>query len=155
MAGDALLHPVPVVAIALLVLNDHVLKEAWPGPLTGKLSDVAGLAFFPLALVSAWELLLAALRRWGGPSRPALVLAIAVTGAAFALVKTVPEATAAYEAILGALQWPFRVALAAIAGQLPPTPATVAAATDPTDLVALPGLALAWLVGRRRDAPTG
>ena len=31
------------VAIALLALNDHVLKSAWPGLVTGKLSDFAGL----------------------------------------------------------------------------------------------------------------
>lgn len=31
------------VAIALLALNDHVLKAAWPGWATGKLSDFAGL----------------------------------------------------------------------------------------------------------------
>ena len=36
-AGDALLSPLPCLAIALLLLNDHVLKAAWPGPVTGKL----------------------------------------------------------------------------------------------------------------------
>lgn len=31
------------VAVATLVLNDHLLKQTWPGWFTGKLSDFAGL----------------------------------------------------------------------------------------------------------------
>ena len=34
----------------LLALNDHVLKQAWPGWVTGKLSDVAGLVVAPAVL---------------------------------------------------------------------------------------------------------
>ena len=41
------MHPVALAAIAVLVVNDHVLKSAYPGWLTGKLSDIAGLVFFP------------------------------------------------------------------------------------------------------------
>ncbi|TCB96187.1 hypothetical protein E0H26_16325 [Micromonospora zingiberis] len=50
-----LIHPVTVAATALLILNDHVLKAAYPGWLTGKLSDVAGLVMAPplLALLLA------------------------------------------------------------------------------------------------------
>ncbi len=40
-------HPVTVVAALVLLLNDHLLKHAWPGPVTGKLSDVAGLVVAP------------------------------------------------------------------------------------------------------------
>ena len=43
----ALASPVAVVSLVLLVLNDHVLKQAWPGVVTGKLSDVAGLVVAP------------------------------------------------------------------------------------------------------------
>jgi hypothetical protein len=32
-----------LVALALLIINDHYLKAAWPGIITGKLSDFAGL----------------------------------------------------------------------------------------------------------------
>ena len=41
----ALLHPLWLGSLALLVLNDHVLKGAGllPGVLTGKLSDFAGV----------------------------------------------------------------------------------------------------------------
>jgi hypothetical protein len=148
--GDALLHPVPIAAIALLVINDHVLKAAFPGPLTGKLSDFAGLAFFPLLLVSAVEVAAAGLRRWRGPSRGLLVAAIIATGLAFAVVKAVPAGTVAYGAGLGLLQWPLRTAAAAMTGQPAPGVAPVDAATDPSDLVALPALALAWLIGSAR-----
>ena len=54
--GDLLLHPIAVLAVAVLVINDHVLKGLAPGLLTGKLSDLAGLLFFPLLLASVVEL---------------------------------------------------------------------------------------------------
>ena len=49
-----ILHPIPMSAAALMALNDHVLKHAGalPGWFTGKLSDVLGLFFFPMLLVS-------------------------------------------------------------------------------------------------------
>jgi hypothetical protein len=47
-----LLHPVPLFALATLILNDHVLKQRYPGWVTGKLSDVAGMVFFPLLLLA-------------------------------------------------------------------------------------------------------
>lgn len=39
--GDGLLHPLALLAIGILIVNDHALKAAWPGVVTGKLSDVA------------------------------------------------------------------------------------------------------------------
>ena len=63
--ADALLHPVAALAVVTLVLNDHVGKAMWPGTVTGKLSDIAGLVFFPLVLVGLWEVGLSGLRRWG------------------------------------------------------------------------------------------
>jgi hypothetical protein len=36
--------------MGLLALNDHLLKGIFPGFITGKLSDFAGLVFFPLVL---------------------------------------------------------------------------------------------------------
>jgi hypothetical protein len=43
---DALLTPATVVALLLLLLNDFVLKPRFGTPLTGKLSDFAGLYLF-------------------------------------------------------------------------------------------------------------
>lgn len=51
-----LVHPVTVFATALLIVNDHLLKAAYPGWVTGKLSDVAGLVMAPpvVAVALAW-----------------------------------------------------------------------------------------------------
>jgi hypothetical protein len=66
-------HPLTVVAVVLLLLNDHLFKLLWPGPVTGKLSDVAGLIVAPPLL----NLFIC---------RPRV--SILLTGAAFTLVKT-------------------------------------------------------------------
>jgi len=63
-----------VAAVLLLLANDHVLKPAFPGAVTGKLSDVSGL-FVAGALAAAFA-----------PSRPAL--ALGGVGAAFVLWKS-------------------------------------------------------------------
>ena len=75
----ALAHPGSVLALVVLVLNDHVLKQAWPGWVTGKLSDVAGLVVAPLLLAA----LLAIVR----VPRP-MPVALAATGVGFVLCKT-------------------------------------------------------------------
>jgi hypothetical protein len=60
----------------------------------------------------------------------------------FALVKTVPAATDAYRHALGALQW-------VVAGAPAGGPVPVEAVTDPTDLVALPFIALSLFIASR------
>jgi hypothetical protein len=45
-----LVHPATTGAFALLAVNDHILKHRYPGVLTGKLSDFAGLAGVTLVL---------------------------------------------------------------------------------------------------------
>lgn len=54
------LHPVPLVALVVLAMNDHRWKGAGVLPewLTGKLSDFAGLLFFPLLLTALGDTLL-------------------------------------------------------------------------------------------------
>lgn len=44
-----------LLAVVVLVVNDQWGKSAWPGLLTGKLSDFAGLAAFPAFLQAGWE----------------------------------------------------------------------------------------------------
>ncbi|MEV0971701.1 hypothetical protein [Microtetraspora glauca] len=109
-------HPVTMLAVALLLLNDHLLKGLWPGPITGKLSDLAGLTMAPP--------LLALLLRCPPP------LAILTTGTLFTLMKTttIGAETASW---LWSLFIPSRVV------------------ADPTDLIALPALGLAWLTWRQ------
>ncbi|GIH24228.1 hypothetical protein Aph01nite_25380 [Acrocarpospora phusangensis] len=80
-------HPLTVAAVAVLLLNDHVFKALWPGVVTGKLSDFAGLVVAPPLL----NLLV-------GRPRVAIVL----TGAVFTLVKTT-----AVGAALASQAWTF------------------------------------------------
>ncbi len=137
----------------LLVVNDHLLKATIPGWWTGKLSDFAGLAFFPLLLQASGETLLWALRRPWGPTRRALTLSLWATGLGFSGVQLVPTVQAAWVWGLGILQWPIRALSTTASGHgMPPVVPTLSTA-DPTDLLALPCLAIAWWVGRRRLSP--
>ncbi|MCB9594217.1 MAG: hypothetical protein H6719_15905 [Sandaracinaceae bacterium] len=114
----SLTHPLFLVALATLALNDHVLKAtgAWPA-LSGKLSDFAGLLVAPLVL--AW------LCR--ASSRRAFLACHVAVGAGFAALQ-VPAIAEALERALPVHLWP-----------------------DATDLIALPALAVSFLVlGRPR-----
>ncbi len=128
-----MLHPLVVAAILILLANDHVLKQRFPGAVTGILSDIAGLAFFPLALVAAVELLG---RRVVGVGTIAMF--VAITGLVFASAELLPSVKVALEVAWG---W----SRAVIGGGRP-----VAFTADPTDLLALPALTVAWVIGGRR-----
>jgi hypothetical protein len=111
-------HPVTVLSTIVLLLNDHVLKVAWPGPVTGKLSDVAGLIVAPPLVALVF------LRR-------ADTAATLLTGALFAAVKSTETGAEVASQAWTLLAGPSRVL------------------ADPTDLLALPALALAWWVRSR------
>jgi hypothetical protein len=140
-----MIAPLPLAAVALLVLNDHWLKAAAPGVLTGKLSDFAGLAFFPLFLQGGIEIL-----SRGAPSRRLLLACAAATAIVFALVKTWTPAALAYRDGLGLLQWPARAAAAVAGGRAIPLPLPTALTMDAGDLFALPSVVLAVLSGWSR-----
>ena len=148
-AGERLLHPLSLGALAVLLLNDHLGKSSWPGAVTGKLSDLAGLVLFPILLQAALELMR------GRPSPRAsreLAAATLLTGLVFTLVKTVPACAEVYRVGVGMLQWPARAAVAVVAGADVPAPSPVRLTEDPTDLLALPALLLpVWLLVRRRE----
>ena len=146
--ADGLIHPIVVLSIAALVVNDHVLKTTWGHVVTGKASDFAGLVFFPLLLVAMLEIVRWARGTFTAPSRGALIAAILITGATFALVEVTPAASL-YEVGLGSLQQPRLATHALIAGDLDRLP-RVTATSDVTDLVALPILYVSYLVGRKR-----
>ena len=135
--GGLLLHPVIVLALAGLILNDHVLKPAHPGWLTGKLSDVAGLIFFPVLVVAVAELAIPAARRHVTAT---LTFAVCLTGVTFVAMLLLPFAGDGYRWFFGVAQWPFRAAGAILAASPVPGVAPVRFAADPTDLITLPAL---------------
>ncbi len=154
VAGEGLLHPVALAAVLLLVVNDHVLKSACPSAITGKLSDFAGLAFFPLFLQALWEV---GLRLRGQPvhhSWRVLFVAALLTAAVFTALQLSPQAADAYRVGLGGMQWPFVAGFELLrGGDLPPS-WRVHLTRDVTDLIALPALAIPLWLGRARDDGT-
>jgi hypothetical protein len=145
--GDGLLHPLALTSVFLLVLNDHLLKPHWGGWLTGKLSDFAGLVFFPLLLQHCWRLF----TRTSSPDVRVLKTACLLTAVVFSLVKTWPLATLVWSHSLGALQWPFWALIETAWGRPRPPLRPVLTVTDPTDLIALPSIGLALWIGRSRE----
>lgn len=145
--GGALLHPVALISIALLVLNDHWWKWEFSNWWTGKLSDIAGLIFFPLLLQSFWELGRTALGRPFRSSRRVLVVCAIATAAVFSAINLWEPASHIYRFGLGALAWPLHAAVGLVtSGSLPPY-APVSMVMDPTDLVAVPAIAIAVAIG--------
>ncbi|WP_315097515.1 hypothetical protein [uncultured Cellulomonas sp.] len=130
-------HPVTCVALLVLVVNDHVLKAALGTWWTGKLSDAAWLVVAP-ALLAA---LLAGASRLVGTTRASArscaAVSLAAVGAGFVLTKTSSVGAQAASAVLSAVAGP-SVVLA-----------------DPTDLLALPALVLAWAVARAASSTPG
>lgn len=147
MSG-VLTHPVAVAALATLVANDHVLKARYPGLVTGKLSDFAGMVVAPLVLLVATSAVaptrLAERRSFGAIAPWACALVVA---AAFAATKTWEPATRLYEVAMAAARAPLRRVLAQALGR-GPWGETIELVRDPTDLVALPMGALAAWIGR-------
>ena len=93
--GEAL-HPVTLAAVALLLLNDWVLKPRFRGSfVTGKLSDIAGLVFAPVVLSAAIGMVLWLAKKLGARVEPTLthrrlILCCAATALGFAVVKLYP-----------------------------------------------------------------
>jgi hypothetical protein len=114
-----------VCCLVVWVLNDHVLKEAWPGWVTGKLSDVTGLVVAPL--LAATVLALLGVRRPLGWGSSAVV-------AGFVVVKASVAGAAAVSAAWGLTGFPTRML------------------ADPTDLLALPAVSLAVVLWQRAAA---
>jgi hypothetical protein len=137
-AGE-FLHPIPVVAVLVLVINDWVLKgsELAPPWLVGKLSDFAGLLFFPLLTTAALDTALVLFRSKGVDftlRRYKLAASCLATGVIFAAMKTLPQVALLLESILSVLGMEAHIV------------------TDPTDLMALVSIAAAYQLGRMEIA---
>ena len=114
----ALAHPGWWAALVLLVLNDHLLKTAGvlPGWFTGKFSDFAGLFFAPFAIAA-----LLRVASWRG-----LALVHVGVGLFFAAINVFPAAARGVEQLMAVTPFPWAITV------------------DPTDLIALPMIALSW-----------
>ncbi|HGG58092.1 MAG TPA: hypothetical protein ENK31_09885, partial [Nannocystis exedens] len=117
-AERALLSPLWIASLAVLSLNDHLLKGSGilPDVLTGKISDVAGMLVAPA--------LLAALTRT--KSRRGLFLCHLAVGAVFAAINLSADAASAWSALMGLTGTPWQITV------------------DPSDLLVLPALFLSW-----------
>lgn len=150
--GEFLLRPSVLLSMVVLVVNDHSLKERWPGTVTGKLSDVAGLVFFPVVVLTLLEVGLRLVRlsgRW--PIERLLWLVTIASAIGFTVVKTSPAAAAGYSEALGWMQWPVRATLAVVQRATIPDQHPITVRSDPWDLLALP--AVLWALHlTRRDA---
>ncbi|RQX21342.1 hypothetical protein DLJ57_26735, partial [Micromonospora chalcea] len=120
-----------MLSLIVLVLNDHVFKAAFPGLVTGKLSDVAGLVLAPPLVAVLVTLVVPRFR-----SRSVAGFALALVGLGFAVVKVDEQAAAAASQMWSVVSGPSLIR------------------ADPTDLLTLPALAVAaWTWRRaRRDA---
>ena len=128
-------HAVFAVAVLVLFVNDHFLKAAYPGFITGKLSDIAGMIYFPLLL----EMLLAPMVK----HRRLLLACCTATAIAFTLTKTTAFGNDAFRLAWGAMQWPWY----ALRGEGFPR---VVLVQDPTDVIAVPFVLIALYTGSRR-----
>ena len=113
-------HPGWWLALLLLVANDHILKGAdvLPNWLTGKLSDFAGMIVAPVLLVSVLR-----------PKRRAMIaMLFGMVALAFAAINVSEEIARAVVAAGAHVALPLRIW------------------TDPTDLIALLMLPVAWKI---------
>lgn len=120
----------PLLAVALLTVNDHFLKAAFHNALTGKLSDFAGCFFLPL-YVSA---MLAFVTRWALERR--LLAGALVTLAIFVPVSVSRAAADFVCRAVELVSIPLGIGVQRIA-------------SDPTDLIALPMIILAIHYARK------
>ena len=125
-----------LLALTVLLVNDHVLKAwiAFPRVLTGKLSDFAGLFFFPIFAFTLVAWLWA--QRTARPLSPHLLTCICgLTGLAFAALQLSTSFHWAYTELLG-------LGFSLIGHAASST-------QDPSDLIALPSLLLAHQYGKK------
>jgi hypothetical protein len=122
-----LTHPLFWTALALLLVNDHVLKQAHvlPGAITGKLSDFAGLLVAPVLIVALFRV----------RGRAGRMAVFAVVAGAFTAIKLSRSAADVLETITAYTPVPWKIWC------------------DPTDLVALSVLPLAWWLTEREPKP--
>jgi hypothetical protein len=141
--GELIAAPTPIGALILLAVNDHLLKAAWPGPLTGKVSDVAGLILLPFYLAALAEVGAGVAGRGWRTSDRSFATIAATVGLGFACVKLLEPANLLYERFLGLGLWVIHVPIDIAVGSSLGSPQSVVLVADPSDLLTLPALGFA------------
>jgi hypothetical protein len=126
--------------------NDHMFKAWFGNALTGKLSDVAGLAVVPLIPLCVYGLLCSARKRSPVHNRLVLLTSLLTVGGLFSAVNTQPMCSEAYQWSMAWAQWPFRTLFHVLTEQPHTAPVPLGHTLDPTDLLALPALCIPWWV---------
>lgn len=121
-------HPATWVSIALLLINDHVLKVLSPSFLTGKLSDFAGLFFFPFIVAACLSLILSNFKM---TSQGIGLIAFGFVATWFILLKTLQPVNFLTAQLILLIGIPSHYAL------------------DPTDIIALSAMLPAWLIWKQ------
>lgn len=124
----------------MLVVNDHFGKAHWPGLVTGKVSDLAGSFFLTVLAVSGVELIVSLRRKGWLMPRLAVTVLSAALAMTLILTKTLGTGARTYGAIIGLARWP-------VTGSYH----RLLVVVDPTDLVALVTIGLAWAYCTRRS----
>lgn len=138
-----------IAALVVLILNDRLAKDWWPGVITGKLSDLAGLYLFPLVLVGVVEFGARWLHRAPPSRRSSLAVAVATTVVVFSAIKLNGPVGDAYRTGFGLLRWPLSALESWLGGEGFEASMRVTLVADATDLVALPAAGLVWWVHGR------
>jgi hypothetical protein len=123
-----LTHPASLTSIFLLLINDHWLKTHLASPLTGKLSDFAGLFFFPFLLIACLSFITDLFQlpnSWTG------WFSFSFTGLVFLSFQISPNLSSAFEAL-----WSNALNI------------RISITPDITDLIALLALIPSWLLWR-------
>jgi len=125
-AFQALAHPITISAMVMILLNALVFQPLAPSWLTGKLADLAWMVVLPLLLT----LLLAPL--WRGDQKKAFFMAAGLSALILIALKVFPPTNSLVNTLFQtAFNTPLKLRL------------------DPTDLLALAGLPLAWWIWRQ------
>lgn len=147
--GDDALRPSVLIAVSILLVNDHVLKIVEPSWITGKLSDATGLYAAPFMTAAIASLAAWAAGRPGPASHHVVALSALSVGAIFTAAKLVPEVAAAMGWMVGWIQALPAIVVSLLAGgEASIRQAPIVA--DATDLLTVPATGLAVLVGYAR-----
>lgn len=128
-ALHSLTHPLSILAILLLLFNDHWLRHTYPSWLTGKLGDFTWLLFAPFIAAMLFAFLIPSTIK--NHTKLVGLLSIGFIGIWFATAKTVPF-----------VHWLTTETLYAIVGY------RGSLRMDVTDLITLPALLFSWHIWR-------